>query len=462
MSKFYLKVLSLLFFLLIQDNLYSQEILNSKNLKDIKIDQLSDVEISRYYDQVKGKGLSEDQAAQIALASGLPIVELSKLRQRLAALNVKPAETNKRSSETSDIPVQAATAQASPLDPKIFGAELFGSSSASFQPNVKIATPVNYVLGPDDQLQISVYGLQEVAFNLTISPEGTIYVPNVGQINVSGLSVEAATSRIRSRMSSIYTSLRSGASKMSITLGNIRSIRITILGSAKPGTYTISSLSTLFNALYLSGGPSINGSFREIELLRDGSVTRVVDLYKFLLTGSQADNIRLRENDVVRIPIYKKRVEIEGEVRRPGIFELIGNENASDLINFANGFTDSAYRASVKIYQVTPTERRIKDLTFEEFIKYVPQPADFFEVSKILNIIRNRVSIQGAVLRGGNFELTPGLTVGELINKAFLREDAYTERGQIVRTRPDLSQEIIPFDVRSAVNGLSLLPLQRE
>ncbi|MDQ6814070.1 MAG: SLBB domain-containing protein [Bacteroidota bacterium] len=348
------------------------------------------------------------------------------------------------------------------IDPKIFGSELFYGSALSFEPDLRIATPVNYVLGPDDALAVGIYGLQEAAFTLTVSPEGTIYIPNVGQVMVSGLTVEAATARIRQRMSGIYSSLRTGASKLSVTLAKIRSIRVTIIGAAKSGTYTISSLSTLLNALFLSGGPAQNRSFRKIELLRNNKVSRVVDLYKFLLTGDQSDNVRLQDNDVVRLPVYDIRVEITGEVKRPGIYEMLKTENASDLITFASGFTDSAYKASVKVYQLTDIDRKIQDLQYAEFIRYVPNSGDLVEVSKILNRLRNRVSISGAVLRGGNFELTPGITVADVVKKAFLREDAYTARGQIIRTKDDLSKEIIPFDVAGAVNGSVSVPLKKE
>lgn len=365
-------------------------------------------------------------------------------------------------SGTQSLPGINSQANAAPIDPRIFGAELFNNPSLSFQPDLRIATPVNYVLGPDDALAISVYGLQEASFNLTISPEGTIYIPNIGVVSVSGLTVEAATARIRSKMSSIYGSLRSGASKLSITLSKIRSIRITILGAAKSGTYTVSSLSTLFNALFLAGGPAQNRSFRKIELIRNNKVQRVVDLYQFLLTADQSDNVRLQDNDVIRLPVYDTRVEITGEVKRPGIYEMLKTENASDLIRFASGFTDLAYKASIKVYQLTETDRRLQDLKYADFVKYVPQSGDLFEVSQILDVFQNRVSVNGAVLRGGNFELTPGLTAGDLIKKAILRDDAYTDRGQIVRTKEDLSQEIISFDVRAAVNGLESVPLQRE
>ncbi len=477
MNNFCFKVFSFLFFLLLAQKTYSQDLLNNKNLNQLKVDQLTEAEILKYQQQLKSSGITEQEAEQIALSRGLPPAEVTKLRTRLSSLNKGAQQPNR--TETDDNSATRETAEKKPntddkqdqknsnnpfqLDPKIFGAELFTGSSLSFQPDLRIATPVNYVLGPDDALAISVYGLQEASFNLTISPEGTIYIPNVGQISVSGMTVEAATARIRDKMSPIYSSLRSGASKLSVSLGKIRSIRITILGAAKSGTYTISSLSTLFNALFLAGGPAQNRSFRKIELIRSNRVLKVVDLYQFLLTANQSDNVRLQDNDVIRLPVYETRVEVKGEVKRPGIYEMLKSENASDLLTFASGFTDSAYKATVKVYQVTETERRIKDLPFTDFVKYVPNSGDLFEVSKISNRFQNRVTIEGAVYRPGDFELTPGLTAGQLIRKADgLREGAYTGRAQVFRTKEDISKEIISFNVRDAINGISDVLLQKD
>lgn len=444
-----------------QNRLYSQNVLSKSDLSQVKVDQLSDEEISKYMQQFQSSGLSQEQAEQLALSRGFPASELAKLRLRLTTLSPK-SSTNTNSTTgnnlTTDRSVNSNLNQTSEViqtNPKIFGSELFTTSSLAFQPDLKIATPVNYELGPDDQLNISVYGVQEASFKLTISPDGTIYIPNVGLIKIAGETIEAATAKIKNRMASIaYGSLQSGASKLSVTLGDIRTLRITIIGAAKPGTYAISSLSSLFNALYLAGGPAANGSYREIELLRNNKVARTVDLYKFLTRGSQEDNVRLRENDVIRIPVYKTRVDIEGEVKRPGIFELLPNETINDLLNYASGFTDNAYRASVKIIQLTDKEKRVKDLYANEFALYKPNTGDNIQVSQILNRFQNRVSITGAVFRPGFFEISANSTVGQLIRNAEgLREDAYTKRAQIVRLQEDLTSEIISFDVTQVLQG---------
>ncbi|MBA3675347.1 MAG: SLBB domain-containing protein, partial [Chitinophagaceae bacterium] len=241
------------------------------------------------------------------------------------------------------------------------------------------------------------------------------------------------------------------------------SIRITVLGSYKPGTFTVSSLNTLFNALYVSGGPAANGSYREIELLRNNQIERKVDLYKLLQTGSQEDNVRLQENDIIRIPVYKNRVEIAGEVKRPGIFEILPGETVEDLLRFASGFTESAYKASIKVIQLTDKEKKVTDINQDAYDLHSPHTGDYFEVSKILNRYQNRVKINGAVFRPGNFELSPNLTVAQLIRKAEgLREDAFTKRAQIIRLKEDLTPEIISFDVSAVLNNTADFLLKRE
>ncbi|MEJ7821385.1 MAG: SLBB domain-containing protein [Chitinophagaceae bacterium] len=468
MFKVLARVCLIVIFLLSVTISYSQDILKGTDLSTAKVDRLTDADILKYQAQLKSSGLTQEQAEQIALSKGFPAAELAKLRQRLAALSsantsVTTPKSNKSVTRTQDTTDEAATRVPVVVNPRVFGAELFTTSSLTFQPDLKIATPMNYVLGPDDELAIAVSGLQEAAFNLPISPEGTIYIPNVGPVKVSGLTFEGATTLIRNRMSGIYSSLRSGSSRLSVSLSRIRSIRVTILGAAKPGTYTISSLSTLFNALYIAGGPAADGTFRAIELVRNNKVERVVDLYSFLLTGNDEDNVRLRENDVIRIPVYKTRVDISGQVKQNGIFEMLPSETLNDLLGYASGFTDNAYKASIKVVQLTDRDKRVKDIPGAEFSTYKPSTGDVFNVSQILEKYQNRVTINGAVFRPGVFELTDNLTIGNLIRRADgLREDAYIKRGQIIRLREDLTPEIISFDVSAVLNNVSDISLKKE
>ncbi len=432
----------------------AQEIFGGRDLSLIRVDELSDREVVTYYEQVKQSGLSDIEIEQVALSRGFPAGEYAKFKDRLNAIQ---GRQNKRSSNSGNNrrtgSQDSSRKNRAPMqDEKIFGSEIFNNSDLTFEPPQAIATPMNYELGPGDELQIQVYGVQITSQEVKLSPDGAITIPYVGVLRLNGLTVEAATARIKQAMSSTaYSTLKTGASKLSVTLGGVKSIRVTILGAMKPGTYTLSSLTTLFNALYVCGGPSKYGSYREIELIRNNKVLRKVDLYRFLLSADQADNLRLRDQDVIRIPVYKNRVEIEGEVKRPGIFEMLPGEKFSDLIGFAQGFTDSAYRAAVKVTQVTDKERKVQDIYAAQLTTYQPQPGDVYVVSKILNRYSNRVVITGAVFRPGAFELTPGLTIGELIRKADgLREDAYNVRGQVLRKKNDLTSEVVSFNVGEA------------
>src|SRR6266487_7049724 len=229
--------------------------------------------------------------------------------------------------------------------------------------------------------------------------------------------------------------------------GNITSIRVTIIGANKPGNYTVPSLTTAFNALFVAGGPTSFGSFREIELIRNSKVYKKIDLYRFLISGDQSDNVTLKDNDVIRIPSYQTRVDIEGYVKRPGYFEVLEGEKFRDLLKYSSGFSDSAYRASVKVIQFTDKELSVKDVTSENYADYQPHDGDLINVDKVLQRFSNRVIISGAVFRPGIYELAAGITAEDLIKKADgLTEDAYSGRAQIFRVNADLSKGILSFN----------------
>lgn len=457
----YIRIALLFVILLNSSYSHAQDLLKKNDLSQVKADQLSDADITKFNSQLQSSGLTMDQAEQMALQKGMPAGEIAKLKQRVqtpvsAGANGKTTSNNgaeDRSSNSSEFSTKKDITKV--VDTRIFGSALFNTPSLSFEPNLRIATPLNYELGVDDQLQVVVYGLQEVSMELTISPDGVTRIPNVGQVKLFGLTIEAATQRIKQAMSSTaYGTLRTNGSKLSVSLSHIRSIRVTIIGSNRPGNYTLSSLSTVFNALYICGGPSEFGSYREIELIRNNKVMRKVDLYRFLINGDQSDNVCLRDNDVIRIPVYKKRVELQGQVKRPGIFELLNGETFEKLIDYASGFTDTAYKASVKVTRLTDRERSVKDIHSENYASWIPQSADLYVVSKILSRFSNRVNITGAVYRQGYFELTDGMTVADLVSKADgLKEDAYTGRAQLVRLNKDLSKEMLSFDVQRALRN---------
>ncbi len=478
--KLFLRLISLMVCVFFIVNTGSaQGILGNYDLTSVKVDKLSDADIAKLKQQLDAAGISEQQAEQMAIAKGMPVTEVQKLRARLQQISVNaPSQQNNQqlpknltsnNSGLIDTSIKqqynnADTASRRPIiNPRIFGAELFNNSSLNFQPQIPVATPLNYIIGPGDQLNINVYGVQETTIPITVAPEGNVIIPNVGQIQVAGLSIENATQKISSLMGrTAYPTVRSGASKISINVSQIKSIGVTVIGANKPGNYTVPSLTTTFNALFIAGGPSENGSFRNIELIRDNKLFKTIDLYSFLTKGDGSDNITLQNNDVIRIPAYKTRVIIDGYVKRPGIFEMLPGETLQDLLTYCSGFSDSAYKSSVKIVQFTGKDFSVKDVQSSAFSSYVMQDGDSVIVSKVLNRFTNRIYLTGAVYREGIYELTDGMTLYDLINKADgLREDAFMQRAEIFRLKNDLTKEMVSFDPADTTAEKSIL-LKRE
>jgi protein involved in polysaccharide export with SLBB domain len=252
----------------------------------------------------------------------------------------------------------------------------------------------------------------------------------------------------------VYSTVQSGQSQVGVSLSRIRTIRVTIIGSKQPGNYSVSSLATVYNALFLGGGPGKNGSYRNIELLRNNKVYKKIDIYNFLVNGNQSDNVGLKDNDVIRIPTYNQRVTVEGQVRRPGIFEMKAGETFKDLLSFASGFNEFAYTASVNVLQKTSRDFKVKDIQADEYSSYKPLSGDVYRVSKILNRFENRIKIEGAVFRPDIYSFYEGMRISDLIAQADgLKEDAYTNRATIVRLKADLTTEVTNVNLAKALAG---------
>jgi protein involved in polysaccharide export with SLBB domain len=450
--------LFILFALLQSSTIIAQDLLRSNDLSTLKVDSLNDADIAKIQAQLQSNNITIAQAEPMALAKGMPASEFAKLKARLATPD---ANTNTFIS-TSAVGGEASrkqeeiinTKNKDNLNPLIFGSELFDNPTLNFEPNLKLATPVNYILGPGDELQVSVYGAQEYNASIPVSVEGKVSIQYVGEISVSGISIEAATKKIKAAMATVYSTIGSGQSQVAVSLSRIRTIRVTIIGSKQPGNYSISSLATVYNALFLGGGPGKNESYRNIELIRNNKIYTKVDLYKFLVDGDQSQNVGLKDNDVIRIPAYNQRVTIEGQVKRPGIFEMKPGETFSDLLSFASGFNEFAYTASVNVLQKTAKEFKVQDIKASEFNSYKPLSGDVFRVAKILNRFENRIRIDGAVFRPNTYSFYEGMRVSDLIAKADgLKEDAYSKRARIIRLKSNLTTEIVNVDLEQALEG---------
>jgi len=454
------------------------------NPANIKVDNLTDTQIEQYVKQAELMGYSESQLDQFARAQGINSVEAQKLKDRLQKIKRnKQQPKQQQGKQDARMGAGRQVKGAAPTDSlnnkrenqdslkidedklKIFGSDLFKNSEITFEPNLRMATPSSYIIGPDDEILLDITGDNEASYQLPVSPDGTITVEYVGKVAVSGLSIAAAKSKIQQRLSGTYPAIRSGQTQVDVNIGNIRSIRITLTGAVtKPGTYTLPSLATVFNALYASGGPSEKGTYRHIQVVRNNQVVTTIDLYDFLANGIQRGNIRLQDQDIIHIPVYGSRVQFEGEVKRPAIFETVAGESLLDLVKYAGGFSENAYTAKVKVLQKTDKERSVKDIYADQFADYSPKAGDQFIVEPILERFANRVSILGAVFRPGLYGMEPGMTLKQLLEQADgVREDAFLERGIINRLRPDNTAELINFNVREVLAGtVGDIPLKRE
>ncbi|WP_176723311.1 SLBB domain-containing protein [Roseivirga misakiensis] len=455
------------------------------DLKSIRVDDLSDEQILGYIRQAEEKGLTQSQLEDLARQRGVSESEISKLRRRIerlrGGLSIDPStSSNSRNlSRTTQLVTQedvfgALSGQELPdlteNQKRIFGFDLFQTESLTFAPNLNLPTPENYVLGPQDVLIVDMWGATQQYLELELSSEGTVRPENLSPIYVNGLTIEKASEKIIARLSEVNSGLKSvnGAPPSifyQVSLGNIRTINVNVVGEvARPSLYALPSLATVYTALHAAGGPTENGTFRDIRLIRDNKLVSSIDIYSFLTDGIRSGDQHLKNGDVIIVKPYKSRVEMEGKIKRPGLYELKQDERFEDLMKYTGGFTSEAFKATVTVKRNGDKEREIIDVDTEEFESFMPRDGDLIEVSGILDRFSNRVIIDGAVFREGEYQLTDGLTLKQLIDKAGgLRGDAYLQRATVYRTGEDFSQSTLPFDL-GALNDGSIpdVPLLRE
>jgi len=448
--------------------------LQAQNPASVNVNNLSDQQIQQIVTEVNSRGLTIDQAAQMAQMQGATPIQIEQLKRRIQELNFSKGQSianpaaQSAQTETSarEAFSEKAVVKASPEVKRIFGFQLFNSENLTFEPPVNIPTPQNYVLGIDDELTISIWGASQQTYQLRIETNGAVNIPDIGPVYVSGMEFAKAKELIKRRLIAIYSGM-DGASPNTyaeVSISNLRSIKINVIGEAMaPGTYTLPSTASAFNALYLSGGPNENGSFRNIQLIRDNKTIKTIDVYDYLINANMQGNIQLREQDIIYIPTYLKRVEASGAFKRTGLFELIEKDKLSDLIRYLGGFTDQAFKAQLALTRITDTEKKVIDINQSIYESFVPNNGDSIVASVILDRYENRVNISGAVFRPGTYELTDGLKLSGLIQKARgVTENYFSNRGLIVRLQNNLAPMTLSFNVDDIINGTNDITLQRE
>jgi protein involved in polysaccharide export with SLBB domain len=382
-------------------------------------------------------------------------------QEAINAENQAKAETNQELSE--------AEQQKMALRQRIFGYSIFSNKTFEPNPNLNIATPRDYTVGPDDELDIYVYGYAQVAFeNTIVNRDGYITLPRAGSIYVNGKTIEEVRKLLIDKLNPFIPGLLGSGgraqSNLMVTLGRVRSINVFVTGEVvNPGSYVLTSLSSAFNALYLAGGPNEIGTFRDVRVVRAGKVVSRMDLYDLLMEGTAKGDIRLQDNDNIIVGVYKERVDLRGQVKRQGLFELLPEENLAKLLEYAGGFADNAYTERVNVKRVTSREYRILQVSEPGFQAFDLKNGDEIEVQVVLDRYENLVTVQGAVMRPGEFSIDNSPTLKTLLQNADgLREDAFTGRGNIIRTNDDLSQQNISFNVADMVTGKAQdIPLKR-
>ena len=427
---------------------------------------ISDAQILQIISAANQRGMSSQEVAAFAKSKGYSDQDINAIMQRAYTLNANNGAGQSSSSSMLRQQVQFGqsdifktgsfdTVSLNNQESKIFGYEVFHNNSISFSPNMNMATPKDYVVGPGDQLIVQVYGIAQASFNLYVNTEGKVVIPNVGVVHVGSLSIDAVKTMLTQKIGTRYAGLQGSnpSSFLMLTVGNIRTIKINIVGDVKtPGAYELPSFTTIFNALYAAGGPTINGSFREVQLFRGGKQIANTDLYEFLLKGKTDKNLRLEDNDVLLIPKYNKRVELVGEVRRNLFFELKGKETVETLIEMAGGFTESAYKKMVTIQRINGLNKSIINVTDKEQASTVLEDGDFIAIGKTLTNYKNRIQILGSVNRTGDYELKANMKVADLVELAGgLKADAFYKRAILYRTNNDLQQESINIDLSKAI-----------
>lgn len=471
--------------------------------------QVSDSEVIKMLQEARDQGMTQKQMAVMLMQKGVTQEQLLRLKKAYESgkldigtvtnpvpqerLRQLPVQGEKKTASSGDtryikeaqsggnwfLPDQRSGMSymdslvfymKKPLTPEqrensVFGRDIFNNEVLTFEPQLNIATPDNYMLGPGDEVIIDVWGAAQANIRQIISPDGDIIVEGLGPIHLSGLTVKEANARIKNELGKIYAGVTSGSSSLKLTLGNIRSIQVNVMGEVvAPGTYTLPSLASVFHALYNAGGVNDIGSLRTLKVYRGGKEIVDVDIYEYLMQGKNDLNITLQDGDVVIIAPYQNLVKVVGKVKRPMLYEMKKGEALNDLLDYAGGFRGDAYKKGVRVVRKSGREHLVFNVDSVQYADFVLTDGDVVTVDSVLNRFGNKVEIRGAVFRNGLYAIDGGIsTVKQLIEKAEgVREDAFLSRGVLYREKPDLSLEVMPVDVAALLNGETAdIPLRK-
>ena len=405
------------------------------------------------------KGVTKEQAIRVK--------ELYEKQNNVNTSNATGTDINESrlreemKENTSDMLEDHPTAQDLSREDQVFGRNIFNTRNLTFEPSVNLATPSNYRLGPGDEVIIDIWGASQNTIRQAISPDGTINIQKIGPVYLSGLTVSEANDYLKKSLNKIYNGLNNTtdpSSDIRLTLGNIRTIQINVMGEVvQPGTYALSAFSTVFHALYRAGGVSDIGSLRNVQLVRNGKKLTTIDVYEFIMKGNIQDDIRLQEGDVVIVPAYDVLVKISGKVKRPMRFEMKKDEPLSTLIKYAGGFDADAYTRSLRVVRQNGEEYEVNTVKDIDYSVYKMRNGDVVTAEAILNRFTNKLEVRGAVYRPGIYQLSGTLnTIRELVNEAQgLTGDAFLNRSVLYRQHDDLTTEVLPVDIKSIMDGTS-------
>ena len=433
---------------------------------------MSDEDVMEYVKTGVKQGKTQKQLYQELLIKGVTKEQLLRIKEKyeqqqseaktirgnadVDTQRVNPEKRDDVASAQDDNKQQAAPEGGI----QVFGRDIFRNSDLTFEPSMNIATPTDYRLGPGDQVVIEVWGASEANITQKVTPDGYISIPDIGPVAVNGLTVQAASERIRGKLSKIYSGMKTAnvdlSTNVKVSLGQIRTIQVNIMGEvARPGTYALSSFSTVFHALYKAGGISELGSLRNIKVVRGGRTVATVDVYDYIINGRSHSDIRLQEGDVILASPYDALVLIQGKIKRPMYYEMKSSESVLTLINYAGGFTNDAYSSAVTVERKNNTEETICTVDDMNYGVFKVKDGDIVSIGAILDRYDNRVEIKGAVYRPGYYAMGNDIsTVRDLIQKADgLLDDAFTNRAVLHRENPDKTLEVISVNTKGILNG---------